>query len=137
MKREPNDIRTLILRGLLLDCIRTAQEQLKRIRDGIRELSSANGAVTDRTDDICREVDLAAVTGQSTAITERLTAASEALLLLESGDELYGVCEDCQNEISEVRLRVIPFAKRCLPCQERSEEGSFAGAHHTFGVIPA
>jgi len=29
----------------------------------------------------------------------------------------YGVCADCGGEIAEARLRVLPFATRCVGCQ--------------------
>jgi DnaK suppressor protein len=38
---------------------------------------------------------------------------------LESG--LYGDCIDCGDEISEARVRALPFAVRCLDCQEARE----------------
>ncbi len=39
----------------------------------------------------------------------------EALRRLEQGR--YGVCDACGGRISEQRLRAIPFARRCLPCE--------------------
>jgi DnaK suppressor protein len=33
----------------------------------------------------------------------------------------YGNCEDCDGEISLKRLEAIPWASRCVPCQERFE----------------
>lgn len=43
---------------------------------------------------------------------ERLRAAEQAL---ERGT--YGVCVDCGGSISEGRLRAVPDAVRCVPCQ--------------------
>ena len=43
----------------------------------------------------------------------------EALLRLEEGT--YGICEDCGREISEARLKAVPFARRCIQCQEKAE----------------
>ncbi len=43
----------------------------------------------------------------------------EALAKLEEGT--YGRCADCKVEISEKRLRTVPFARRCVACQEREE----------------
>jgi len=43
----------------------------------------------------------------------------EALAKLEEGT--YGRCADCKAEISEKRLRTVPFARRCVACQEREE----------------
>ncbi len=31
----------------------------------------------------------------------------------------YGICEDCGEEISPNRLKAIPWARYCVPCQER------------------
>ncbi len=33
----------------------------------------------------------------------------------------YGICTDCENEISEKRLKYYPNAVRCLACQEIAE----------------
>lgn len=44
----------------------------------------------------------------------------EALRKLEEGT--YGMCEDCEEEISAERLKILPFAIRCRDCQELEEE---------------
>jgi DnaK suppressor protein len=36
-------------------------------------------------------------------------------------DGTYGICEDCGEPINEARLKVQPFAKRCISCQEQAE----------------
>ncbi len=33
----------------------------------------------------------------------------------------YGVCTDCGDAIAEARLKVLPFATRCVACQARLE----------------
>jgi len=33
----------------------------------------------------------------------------------------YGLCEDCGDEISVERLKIIPFATHCKECQEKKE----------------
>ncbi|MCX5835256.1 MAG: TraR/DksA family transcriptional regulator [Deltaproteobacteria bacterium] len=43
----------------------------------------------------------------------------EALERLEQG--IYGVCLDCDGEISEKRLKVKPTATLCIDCQETRE----------------
>jgi len=35
----------------------------------------------------------------------------------------YGLCADCGEAIPVARLQALPFAVRCLPCQERYEGG--------------
>lgn len=43
-----------------------------------------------------------------------------ALQAIEAGT--YGICQECKQPISENRLKHNPNARRCLACQERSEE---------------
>lgn len=43
----------------------------------------------------------------------------EALVSLEEGT--YGICVECNTEISEKRLAVMPFARLCVGCQEKIE----------------
>ena len=33
----------------------------------------------------------------------------------------YGICEECSDEIDEKRLRLVPFARFCVDCQESFE----------------
>ncbi|MDP3788315.1 MAG: TraR/DksA family transcriptional regulator [Candidatus Chromulinivorax sp.] len=40
-------------------------------------------------------------------------------------DGRYGICQDCDQEISEKRLKYYPNAQRCLACQEAAEISSF------------
>lgn len=35
----------------------------------------------------------------------------------------YGVCASCAKPIPLPRLRAVPFATHCVPCQSRSESG--------------
>ncbi|MBP6869695.1 TraR/DksA family transcriptional regulator [Candidatus Babeliales bacterium] len=57
-------------------------------------------------------------------------AEYEEYVMIESALEAiangtYGVCQDCQQEISEKRLKYYPNAQRCLACQEAAEVTSF------------
>ena len=51
----------------------------------------------------------------------KLLMIDEALERVESGD--YGECQDCGEQISEARLKAIPWAPFCIECQERKEAG--------------
>lgn len=51
---------------------------------------------------------------------DTLVKIDEALRKL--AENTYGTCEDCGDEISAERLRVMPFAIRCRDCQEIREE---------------
>ena len=50
---------------------------------------------------------------------ETLNKINEALARLEGGR--YGFCYECGEEISEARLRALPFAVRCKDCEEARE----------------
>jgi DnaK suppressor protein len=50
---------------------------------------------------------------------ETLNKIDEALRRLEEGS--YGYCFECGEEISEQRLRALPFAVRCKDCEEQRE----------------
>ena len=50
---------------------------------------------------------------------ETLNKIDEALRRLEEGT--FGYCFECGEEISERRLRALPFAVRCKDCEEARE----------------
>jgi DnaK suppressor protein len=50
---------------------------------------------------------------------EALGRLDEALVRIEAGE--YGQCLECHVEISEQRLRALPFAVRCTECEARHE----------------
>ena len=33
----------------------------------------------------------------------------------------YGICRECEEPIAKARLKVMPFATRCVPCQQQHE----------------
>ena len=51
--------------------------------------------------------------------SETLVKIEEALHRLEEGT--FGYCFECGDEISERRLRALPFAVRCKDCEEERE----------------
>ena len=46
----------------------------------------------------------------------------EAALKRIQKDE-YGVCANCQEEMQQKRLEAVPWAKHCITCQEKMEQG--------------
>src|SRR5262245_9913749 len=53
---------------------------------------------------------------------EKLVAIDEALLRIK--DKTYGICESCEGEIQLGRLKVLPFTRLCVKCQEENEKES-------------
>jgi len=35
----------------------------------------------------------------------------------------YGMCANCQEEMQQKRLEAVPWAKHCISCQEKLEQG--------------
>ena len=57
-----------------------------------------------------------AVSERREEIRDQIEEAAQLLL-----EGRYGRCVDCRRAISPARLRALPFAVRCLTCQERLE----------------
>jgi DnaK suppressor protein len=65
--------------------------------------------------DIQEDIELALIQMKA----ETLNKINEALARLEEGR--YGLCFECGEEISQARLRALPFAVRCKDCEEARE----------------
>ena len=50
-----------------------------------------------------------------------LQLVNEALGRLDSGT--YGLCVACQEEVQAKRLDAVPWARHCIECQEKQEQG--------------
>jgi RNA polymerase-binding transcription factor len=53
---------------------------------------------------------------------EKLLAIDEALQRIK--DKTYGICESCEGEIHVGRLKILPFTRLCVRCQEENEKES-------------
>jgi len=53
---------------------------------------------------------------------EKVVAIDEALQRI--ADKSYGICESCEGEIQLGRLKVLPFTRLCVKCQEENEKES-------------
>lgn len=93
------------------------QEKIRDVRavgasgEGQGVLDAAETTEADIQDDI----ELALIQMKS----ETLHKIEEALARL--ADDTYGYCFECGDEISERRLRALPFAVRCKDCEEARE----------------
>ena len=72
-------------------------------------------AVESSEADIQDEIEFALIQMKA----ETLNKIEEALRRLEEGT--FGYCFECGEEISERRLRALPFAVRCKDCEEQRE----------------
>jgi DnaK suppressor protein len=50
-----------------------------------------------------------------------LNLIDAALKRIEADD--FGLCANCQDELQQKRLEAVPWAKHCITCQEKMEQG--------------
>jgi len=90
----------------------------EKMRD-VRAIGASGEGVLDAAEtseaDIQDEIELALIQMKS----ETLHKIEEALARLDQ--QTYGNCFECGDEISERRLRALPFAVRCKDCEEARE----------------
>jgi DnaK suppressor protein len=106
-----------ILEDRRREILSEVQEKMRDVRaegasgEGQGVLDAAETSEADIQDDI----EFALIQMKS----ETLHKIEEALARLEDGT--YGYCFECGDEISERRLRALPFAVRCKDCEEARE----------------
>jgi DnaK suppressor protein len=52
---------------------------------------------------------------------ERVGQIDRALKRLRNQPDEFGLCEDCEEEIGDKRLQLMPFATLCLECQAKHD----------------
>jgi DnaK suppressor protein len=106
------------LRQILLDRRRETEGDVRtRIRDGRSDRSEEVLDDGDHSDAALQHgIDFALIQMKA----ETLARIDAALARLDAG--LYGDCFDCGDEISDKRLRAMPFAVRCTACEEKREQ---------------
>jgi DnaK suppressor protein len=95
------------------------QDVQSRMRDGRAGRTAGVGDIGEISEAGTQEdIDFALIQTK----TEALGRLDEALGRIEAGE--YGDCLVCHVEISEQRLRALPFAVRCTRCEELHEQSS-------------
>jgi DnaK suppressor protein len=89
-------------------------ERMRTIRDGGPAAAHRTGVDPSETS-IHEDLELAVIQIHA----EMVATITAALARLDEGD--YGRCQQCGEEISEKRLRALPFATCCRDCQEAAE----------------
>ncbi len=94
------------------DALKTSQ------RDAAGDLSAYSLHMADMaTDNYDREFSLGLADNEQ-KIVHRIEIALEKI-----DNKVYGICDLCAKKISKVRLKVVPYAELCVPCQEMQEKG--------------
>jgi len=104
-----------------------------RVADLERNIRAREGIAVERTPDAVDEVQRASeralAISQIDRQSKQLQDARAALRRIDVGT--FGICEDCEEEISPKRLFAVPWASMCVVCQEAQDRLSV----HTFGSI--
>ena len=120
-KKNGDDARHVQLKQILLDkreaLIQEIKQQLGQSvsEEQSRRLEAAMDSGDQALVDLDREMGISL---QEMRNRER-QLIDDALDSLDEGT--YGVCADCEEEISEKRLHALPFARLCVECQSKRE----------------
>ena len=115
MNRERYAELTSILEERRREIMDQVQEKIRDVRtDGPNDEGVLDAAESSESD-IQDEIEFALIQMKA----ETLHKIEEALHRLEEGT--FGYCFECGDEISERRLRALPFAVRCKDCEEARE----------------
>ena len=112
-KRLENYKKRLLLRQQELQTIVSQMEQDGRSADGEATQDPADKAANSYTKEF--------LFSQSNNERHLLQLVEEALERMNGG--AYGECVQCGGEMQQKRLDAVPWARHCIPCQEKQEQG--------------
>lgn len=93
------------------DALKTSQ------RDATGDLSAYSLHMADvASDNYDREFQLGLADNEQ-KLLNRINAAIDKI-----DDSTFGNCELCEKKIAKTRLKVVPYAEMCVPCQEKQEK---------------
>ena len=106
-----------VLNRMLVDRQAEIRTKLRSLREVLpAEVAQVRDAEEQSMEDFVLGMDFALMEMES----ETLRKIDEAIQRLEEGT--YGVCGDCDESISEARLKALPFATVCRDCQAQRED---------------
>jgi DnaK suppressor protein len=112
-----------LLEATLLGRQKELSRQVAEHQGGLSRAEHARELLSQDSDDIShreaeRDLDM--------TISDRelgeLSVVNDALRRIKLDD--YGVCADCDKEIPFDRLKIEPWALRCVPCEEKHERAA-------------
>jgi RNA polymerase-binding protein DksA len=111
--------------------MRSIRRELETKREALT--SAISSTTRSRDDDHRREIfkdpfGMASITHDDEVVAavvdtraRQLEEIDRALADIDAGR--YGICRDCGEAIAKARLKILPFATRCVACQGQSETG--------------
>ena len=120
-KPELNEFekRLLKIKAVLRDGMEHLEDSSLRKsgRDASGDLSNLPIHLADAgSDTFDQDFSLGLLEGEDIEVKE----IDQALERIEN--KTYGICEECSSHIAENRLKVIPYARLCIKCQESAEK---------------
>ena len=116
--------------------LRSRQAALARlIQRGVGERREPAGEDSDQVASASRTLDNEVQAALVDRASQELVDVMRALELLR--ERRYGLCRDCGSFIGLPRLRSLPFAQRCLPCQARMEQAQIAEPRRSLAAVAA
>jgi DnaK suppressor protein len=108
--------------------MKTIKDMLLKMRvELVQEIARRSKATTEAGAQDIGDI-LDSVSEERTRELDMILTDREKRKLLQIDDALdrieettYGQCEDCGVKIPRARLKVLPFAKYCVECQEKTE----------------
>ena len=104
------DKRREILKEIKIDISKYIKGENRQLVD--TALDDGDWSVVDLSEDISLR--------HLSSHRDDLQRIDEAIRKIDEGT--YGLCEDCGEEISEERLKILPYAIFCIDCKERREQ---------------
>ena len=120
-KKEAKEFYDLLMKKkaeLLKGIDHIAKDNLKTSqRDAAGDVSAYSLHMADvASDNYEREFSLSLADNEQ-KLLNRINEALEKI-----NDNTYGLCELCEKKISKARLKIVPYAELCVPCQEKQEK---------------
>jgi DnaK suppressor protein len=124
--------------------LKQTQQTLVFRRDALRKALAGDAARLRANHDtgVGDEIDAAIATEQAEMNSQMASFESRELAQIESAlDKLrtgtYGRCENCEQPIAPLRLKVLPYASECIDCARRGERRSSPAGHRPVNRITA
>lgn len=96
------------------------EELLKQVKDMVIGMVETDGHASDPLDRATADAEYTfkmRIRGRESTLIRKIRQSLEDI---ENGE--YGICEDCEEEISIARLKARPVASRCIRCKTKQEQ---------------
>lgn len=100
------------------------QARARELERLLRRQDMTIETVADPLDEIQLAVERELAIENADRVSATLASIRTALQRIEDGT--YGICEDCDEDIAQKRLAAVPWALRCVKCQEAFENSGIS-----------